>query len=124
MEQEILEFRLRVESYFGGRPRRGARYSVGLRAQAVELALAQMARGERLGAVASALGIGVGTLQRWLEATGDSAGRLREVEVVETGERPVQDRDGRGGLALATASGHRVEGLSLAEVAQLLGALG
>jgi hypothetical protein len=123
MEQQILGFRERVESHFGGRPRRGNRYSAKLKEQAVELALAMVDQSDRLGSVASALGVGVGTLQRWMDVPSDSPARMREVEMVDAGRALVQDRSARRGLTLATASGHRVEGLALAEVALLLEAL-
>ena len=124
MEQQILGFREQVESYFGGRPKRGDRYSAILKEQAVALALDLGSQGERLGAVATTLGVGVGTLQRWVEATPHGPSRMRKVEVVETDGSLIQDQGSSKGLTLATASGHRVEGLALPEVVLLLEALG
>jgi len=83
MQHQILAFRVQVESYFGGRPRRGVRYCATLRTQAEELASAQLSRGDRLSEVAVALGVGVGTLRRWMEAAPPGSRRLRQVEVVE-----------------------------------------
>ena len=124
MEQQILGFREQVESYFGGRPKRGDRYSAILKEQAVALALALRSQGERLGAVATALGVGVGTLQRWIEAAPHGPRRMRKVEVVETDGALISNQGSGKGLTLATASGHRVEGLALPEVVLLLEALG
>jgi hypothetical protein len=83
-----------------------------------------MAQGKRLGAAATALGVGVGTLERWIEAATPSSQKLRQVDVVESDEVLDEGRNSGLGLTLATASGHRVEGLTLAEVALLLEALG
>lgn len=124
MEQRIASFRQQVETYFGCHPGRGSRYPVSLRAQAVEVALEAQSNGDRLGWVADALGVGVGTLRRWIEAAPAQRPQLRAVEVVETDEPARLNRDFRGSLVLVTASGHRVEGLALDDVTLLLEALG
>jgi len=89
MEKRIARFRRQVEAYFGGPPGRGARYPLAFRTSAVEVASAWLASGERLGRVATELGVGALTLRRWLEAApGASGRRLRPVEVVSNEEVP------------------------------------
>lgn len=125
MHDGIEGFRRRVMRHFGGRVSRGARYPGELRAEAVSVARAAMERGVSLGSVAAELGVGVGTLGRWLE---DSPAReWRAVEVVEEPE-PAAERSveasSRPGLVLITSRGHRLEGLSLEQAGILLEALG
>ncbi len=124
MEQRIASFRHQVEVYFGCRPGRGCRYPASLRAEAVDLALEAQSNGDRLGRVAAALGVGVDTLRRWIEAAPPRPIQLRAVEVVEADEVAIMNRSHREGLVLVTVAGHRVEGLALADVALLLEALG
>lgn len=125
MHDGIKEFRRRVERHFGGRASRGVRYPEELRAEAVSLARAAAERGASLGSVAGELGVGAGTLTRWLEDS--PASSWREVEVV-AGPHPSAmssvEPFSRPGLVLITLRGHRLEGLSLDEAAALLEALG
>ncbi|MCB1033363.1 MAG: helix-turn-helix domain-containing protein [Acidobacteria bacterium] len=123
MEKTIARFRRLAEAHFGGRPSPGYRYPEALRALAVEVASGQLADGWSLAAVAEALGVGIGTLRRWLDGAPSSSSSLRAVEVVGDETGPWEDsRD--CGLVLVTAAGHRIEGLALAEVALLLESLG
>ena len=124
MQRQFLRFRRQVEAHFCGRPGRGARYPVALQTQAVEIALATLAEGGRIGPVAKELGVGVGTLRRWTEAAPRRAQPLRVVEVVEASPAPSAEGNLEGSLVLVTVGGHRVEGLALAEVALLLETLG
>ena len=123
MEKRIERFRRQVEAYFGGRPGRGARYSEELRTEAVSIARDWLARGEVLSSIASNLSVGTATLQRWLDAAPVRGRELRPVEVVEVEDASAGRWSSGSGLVLITASGHRVEGLDLAEVALLLEAL-
>lgn len=124
MNQRISSFRRRVTTHFGGRPGRGARYPAPLRAEAVELAREACARGVPLGSLARMLGLGVGTLRRWLDVAGPERQQIRAVDLVaepaEASCAPRQD----GALVLVTVAGHRIEGLSLVEVSRLLEVLG
>ena len=119
MQERVRRFRSLVREKMGERRGRGVRYPEALRVEAVACAREGLASGVSLREVASRLGIGMPTLSRWLEQ-----GRvgLREVEVLE----PVlpAGRAVGAGVVLVTASGHRVEGLELAQVAELLRALG
>ena len=127
MDERIERFRGQVETHFGGRPGRGARYPEELRAEAVAIARRELARDESLGSVAGRLGIGSATLGRWLEAPPTERRELRPVEVIEVEEPEGVANDPapvEGHLVLLTAGGHRVEGLLLDELALLLEALG
>lgn len=124
MEKQIAKFRRQVEALFGGCPGPGVRYPEALKALAVKVALESIEEGEHLSTVARLLGVGVGTLRRWLEAEPVWSSPLRAVEVVRDADTAlVQARPG-GDLVLVTATGHRIEGLALAEVALLLESLG
>jgi hypothetical protein len=83
MEQRIASFRQQVEAHFGYRPGAGSRYPESLQTQAVEMGLEAQSHGDRLGQVADALGVGIGTLHRWIESNPPRPPRLRTVEVVE-----------------------------------------
>lgn len=125
MHERMERFRRRVEKHFGGRASRGARYPEALRAEAVELARRAIAAGERLGAVAAALGVGSVTLSGWLEAPPST--EWRAVEVIEERKAAAElarEEASQRGLVLITSRGHRLEGLSLEEAALLLEALG
>lgn len=125
MDRQIERFRREVESHFGGRPGRGARYPEALRVEAVAMVIEALSEGGSLGSVAKRLGVGAGTLQRWLEAPPRQEVReLRPVEVVEVEAGHLEPVGSEGHLVLVTATGHRVEGLGLEEVAVLLEALG
>jgi hypothetical protein len=125
MHDGMAGFRRRVERHFGGPAGRGGRYPEELRSEAVSLARAAMDGGASLGSVAVELGVGAGTLSRWLEAP--SARSWRAVEVVAEPEvaavSPVEPFSSPG-LVLITSRGHRLEGLSLDEATALLEALG
>lgn len=127
MEDRIASCHSQLAAYFGDRnPGRGVRYLSILRAEAAEIATASLAHGGYLGSVATQLGVGDGTLRRWIDtAVPQRVGQLRTVEVVDTGKAAhAQGHDHGGKLVLVTAGGHRVEGFSLAEAALLLESLG
>jgi hypothetical protein len=90
----------------------------------VEVALEAQSNGDRLGRVADALGVGIGTLRRWIEAGPSRLPRLRAVEVIEADDAGSRNRELQGSLIPVTSAGHRVEGLALADVVLLLEALG
>jgi hypothetical protein len=119
MRTREKQFRRSVERSLGGRPGRGARYPEGLRQEAIVLARAGMLEGKSLGRVAEELGIGAATLTRWL-GRGRTGEPLRPVEVQGDEEEPGQ----ASSLVVVTPSGWRIEGLRLADLAELLRALG
>ena len=99
----------------------GVRYPQALR----ELAVAYFHEAHRQGRsrrrAAEALGVSDVTLSRWIEEAGPDVPELVETaalrEVVVTDSRP------RGSLSLVTPEGYRVEGLGVAELAEVLRAL-
>lgn len=112
-------FRSAVERSLGGRPGRGVRYPEDLRREAIGLARTGMLAGKSLGSVAQELGLGPATLTRWL-GRGGAGEPLRPVEVQREEEEPGQSPS----LVVVMPSGWRIEGLRLADLAELLRALG
>lgn len=80
-----------------------------LKRQVAKYAAAMHERGEQLPAIAQRLGMKVMTLRRWLMASSDG-GRLKQVQVVG----PVSQ-----GAVVHGPRGMRIEGLSVAELAEL-----
>jgi hypothetical protein len=78
-----------------------------------------MLAGKSLGSVAEELGLGPATLTRWL-GRGGAGEPLRPVEVQREEEAPGPTSS----LVVVTPSGWRIEGLRLAELAELVRALG
>lgn len=113
------QFRSAVARSLGGRPSRGVRYREDLRQEAMALARMGMREGRSLGRVAAELGIGVATLTRWLEKGGADE-PLRPVEVQREQEEP----GSTSSLVVVTPLGWRIEGMRLAQIAELLRALG
>jgi hypothetical protein len=119
MATGVERFRSAVERSLGGRPGRGTRYREDLRQEAIALARTGMLEGKSLGRLAEELGIGPVTLTRWLEK-GGAGEPLRPVEVQREEEKPGQ----ASSLVVVTPSGWRIEGLRLADIPELLRALG
>lgn len=100
----------------------GQRVPEALRVLAVRYARWAMEdEGESLSGAARRLSVGAVTLRRWLESARDSVPAMREVVVRDLpaakGEPPSPC------LSLVTPEGFRVEGLSPAEVVELVRAL-
>lgn len=91
---------------------RRPRHSITLRRAVAEYAGSERARGVSLSTTASTLGVAYTTLCQWLQA---SRGRFRTVAVRQDPAEPT--------LRLITAQGHRVEGLSRADLVDVLRAL-
>jgi hypothetical protein len=119
MRTRVERFRSAVERSLGGRPGRGVRYPEDLRREAIGLARTGLQEGKSLGRVAEELGLGPATLTRWL-GRGWTGEPLRPVEVQRDEEEPGQAYS----LVVVTPSGWRIEGLRLADLAELLRALG
>ncbi|SRR5258708_4282435 len=95
------------------RPARGKLYAPDTQARVVEFARARRAEGASWQEIAGELGMRFDTIRRWC-----SRGlTMRAVEVV--GEVPRA-----AGVAVVSASGHRIEGLTLDEAIAALRALG
>jgi hypothetical protein len=121
MATGVERFRNAVERSLGGRPGRGTRYREDLRQEAIALARTGMSEGKSLGRLAAELGIGSVTLTRWLEK-GGAGEPLRPVEVQREEEKPGHGQ--ASSLVVVTPSGWRIEGLRLADIPELLRALG
>jgi hypothetical protein len=96
---------------------RGKRYAPELRAQVVVFAESRRNDGASWAEIASELSLHLGTLLRWSKATEMQPSRaLLPVRVVpDAGERTV---------SIVSASGFRIEGLTLREAIDALRALG
>jgi len=89
---------------------KAARYSSHLKAAVVDHVRSRRTAGIPFETLSVELGLPVNTLRRWIEG---GARKVATVEVVE-GPRALSSP------VLVTPSGHRVEGLSLAALAELL----
>lgn len=119
MAKSIERFKQSTKRMRGGKGR-AARYPDEARAWAVKYAEGQMAKGEKVSALAGRLGISDMTLRSWLySASRKGAGALCEVVVAEAVPVPPAR-----GITVTTAAGHVVGGLDLEGAAALLKAIG
>jgi len=118
MQDRVQRFKALVRQLMGGRRGRGVRYPQAVRMEAVTFAHEALASGASLSRIAASLGLGEVTLARWLEP--ERVG-LRKVEIL--GAEPAR-MPAPPGVVLVSPSGLRVEGLELAQVAELLRVLG
>lgn len=115
MRDQVEQFRR--ESKRAGLGTTGRRYPEELRELAVEAWRLGAADGLTRREVAEELGVGDPTLERWVTKSGRHGARAAELcEVVVAS--PVG-----GPVALVTPGGYRVEGLSLADLRELLAGL-
>jgi len=116
MEELAKRFRRRAREAGCGGP--GQRYPAELRRMASGYWSLASSAGQSLSEAARALGIREVTLGRWARESvggeGAKPGTLCEVVLASSAD---------GGRALVTPSGYRVEGLSLAELRELLSEL-
>jgi transposase-like protein len=97
---------------------RRRRYARALKARIVDVAQARRAQGATWTQLAEQLGVSLETLRRWCAMTSTKGpARMRRVRVVA---HPAASSV----VSLVSASGHRVEGLTLEQVVVLLRALG
>lgn len=118
MRHDLAELRRRVRAL--GSRHRGARVPRALRAAITAYAMAERSAGTSCGVIAKRLGVSAESIRRWAQRrpqVGDGRGR-GFVPV-----RVVADVVGRT-LTVLAPTGYRVEGLSIAEVAELLRRLG
>jgi transposase-like protein len=109
MTQKNLQTAIRRERR--GQRRKALRYPAKLREAVVEFVRGERSRGTSLISLADALDLPINTLSRWCEKY-ERGSRLAPVEVVSGGPAD--------GPVLVTPSGHRVEGLSVESLFQLL----
>lgn len=106
-----------------GRQRRNERIPEPIRTSVRRYASRGRARGASWRELSTALGVSVGTLQR---LTAEERGRPSDggrMVAVSLQPEPVRGKEAARGLVLVTARGMRLEGLDLAEAAELLRAL-
>ena len=97
---------------------RGKRYDEDLKQRTIRWATERRSEGLSWMLIADELGVGLDTVRRWCVSPNSSTSRaLVRVRVVPTAS------EGRT-VSVVSASGHRVDGLSLAEAALILRALG
>lgn len=98
----------------------GRPYPEAARRAVVELVERQRAGGMELGRIATGLGVSATTLRKWMRVHGASraaSSRFREVELVATAAVP-------SGLVIYGPCGLRIEGATVADVAELVRRLG
>ena len=115
MDKRVVEFRKIAERVRDGRKGGSRPYPDKAKVLAVEYARERVASGESYSAIAAELGIAQTTITGWLEPGSRS---FRPVRVATDRVRKRPNR-----AVLVTPSGVRVEGLSVAEVIRVLGAL-
>lgn len=99
---------------------RGKRYPAELKQQVVVWAQQRRAEGAAWPAVADELGLGLDTVRRWCLAAKKSDGTARALVPVRVVARPTAARP----ATVVSLSGWRIDGLTVAEAAEMLRALG
>jgi transposase-like protein len=115
MDQALAEFRHVAARENRGRRGLQRRYSPDLQQQAVEYWRRRRQAGDRMRAIAAALGVAEWSLQRWIRASKTRPG-FQAVHVIT----PVPKRPVTTLVIHVTAEGPRIEGLSVESAAQLL----
>ena len=118
MDRELESLRRELSRIERGR---GRRYADPLRDRIARWARDRRERGATWHEMSRELGIAAESLRRWASTGGQQQMALVPIEVVA-------DSDHRAGadrrLRLVTHAGHRIEGLSLADVIEVVRALG
>ena len=115
MDEKLEELRGALARAARARRGPGRRYPAALRSEVAAFARGERRRGARVGTVARRLGLPRPTLLNWLRAPGGCFAPVRVEHTPEAEAGP--------GLLLVSPSGHRVEGLRLAELVAVLRAL-
>ena len=111
MENYELERLRRRLAAAGGHGSRG--YGSELRTEVQQAARRWAARGGAQRVLADKLGLSRATLARWTSGEDEAAPTLRAVDVVENGDAPENE------LVAVLPGGVRIEGLTIADVAEL-----
>jgi hypothetical protein len=112
MDARVRQFRRR---------RRSGKCPKDVRTLAVGYARERVAEGESAKTAARELDLGCSTLERWLR---DSSSTFGPIELVPSSRAVASFEGGSGGAVLVTRQGHRVIGLDLDGLAQVLRVLG
>jgi len=119
MDQELIELRRELARVERGR---GRRYPEQLRVRVTQWTHVQRQRGASWQAIGRRLKIAAESLRRWTMADMQREPALVPVEVVADAD---DEAAGPGQqLRVVTRGGHRIEGLSLADVVELVRVLG
>jgi hypothetical protein len=106
------------------RVERGQWYPDALRERAAAWARAQRDVGGTWREISTAVGLSAETLRRWVATTmRDASLALVPIEIVGEPEGQNQRFEGRG-VRIITPSGHRIEGLSIADAIAIVRVLG
>lgn len=120
MHERIEALRIRIDEVERSADGRRA-FTAPIRKEATELAAGWKKKGRTLSALADALGLHKTTLRAWLE--GPASRRVRSVAVKSDAKSRPATPTARGRLVAVLPSGVRVEGLAIADVIELAGAL-
>ena len=115
MDRELQNLRELVAA--AGQGRRRPRFAKPERARIAVWARGEIKRGNDLRVLSEALGLHANTLRKWLADAPAEAAAPGLLPVRVAAERPAAR------LTLVTPGGYRVEGLSVVQVRELLGAL-
>lgn len=119
MDRELIDLRRELARVERGR---GRRYPEQLRARVTRWSRGRRQHGASWQAIERELKISAESLRRWTMADAQLQAALVPVEVVADAD---DDASGAGQqLRLVTRGGHRIEGLSLADVVELVRVLG
>ncbi|MGH2907626.1 MAG: hypothetical protein ACRDKI_12785 [Solirubrobacterales bacterium] len=118
MDRELENLRRELSRIERGR---GRRYADPLRDRMARWARDRRERGASWHEMAGELGIAAESLRRWASSDGQQQTALVPIEVVADSDRMVGTERR---LHLVTRAGHRIEGLSLTDVIELVRVLG
>lgn len=123
MHEEIEALRSRIEAIQPG-PGGRRSFTAAVRKDVRELAARWGRKGRTLQSLADVLGLHQGTLSYWCGQAKTKTRALRRVEVrAERKEAPTRITSTQRGLVAVLPTGLRIEGLSLADVIELVSAL-
>ena len=116
MDERAKVLRARIRKAAGRKPSHRRRYPAELRRDAGRYAAERCRSGSSVKRVAAELGLSAPTLGIWTQEYRDNQPAIRPVAVAEA--NPASS------AVLVTPQGYRIEGLGLAEISELLRALG
>lgn len=117
MDKKIAKLRARLDECKRNKQGRRRLIARTTRSEAAQLAVVWRRSGRSHAELGALLGVSPNMLTRWIRDEKEAVPRVRPVNVQHDGRRDV------GGLVLVLASGHRVEGLAVADVIQIAAAL-
>lgn len=124
MNDSLRSVRAAIRRHQSRRAHPRVHYPKAIRQAVVRLVRLEQAGGKSVFKVAQELGVSVNALKRWVEPAKER-GRLERVVILKPAEPGVRASASREGSrpVLVTRQGHRVEGLDVKTLAELLEAL-